>query len=125
MLYSGSVSEIVAPYGDPAFGTWYPRDEGDYGMGLYGLTSAVAYNDAPANALFLPATMHDQMGRPIVVPRAIVVYERDGGLLWRHANLARRARQLVVSTHATIDNYDYQFNWIFAQDGTIESEVAL
>ena len=125
VLYSGSVSEIVAPYGDPAFGTWYPRDEGDYGMGLYGLTSAVAYNDAPANAVFLPATMHDQMGRPIVVPRSIVVYERDGGLLWRHANLARRARQLVVSTHATIDNYDYQFNWIFAQDGTIESEVAL
>lgn len=125
VLYSGSVSEIVAPYGDPVFGTWYPRDEGDYGMGLYGLTSAVAHNDAPANALFLSAIMHDQMGRPIVVPRSIVVYERDGGLLWRHATLARRARQMVVSTHATIDNYDYQFNWIFSQDGTIESEVAL
>lgn len=125
VLYSGSVSEIVAPYGDPAFGTWYPRDEGDYGMGIYGLTSAVPFNDAPANATFLPATMHDDHGRPIIVPRSIVVYERDGGLLWRHANLARRARQLVVSAHATIDNYDYQFNWIFGQDGTIESEVAL
>ncbi len=25
----------------------------------------------------------------------------------------------------TIDNYDYQFNWIFGQDGTIECEVVL
>jgi primary-amine oxidase len=59
------------------------------------------------------------------VPKAIAVYERDGGILWRHANMSRRARQLVVSGHATIDNYDYQFNWVFGQDGVIESEVVL
>ena len=125
VLYSGSVSEIVAPYGDSSFSTWYPRDEGDYGMGIYSRSSAVVANDAPANALFLDATMHDQLGRPIVVPRAIAVYERDGGILWRHANQSRRARQLVVSGFSTIDNYDYQFNWIFNQDGAIEGEVML
>jgi primary-amine oxidase len=125
VLYSGSVSEIVAPYGDSTFGTWYPRDEGDYGMGIYSMSSAVALNDVPGNAAFLSATMHDHLGRPIEVPRAIAVYERDGGLLWRHANRSRRARQLVVSGHSTIDNYDYQFNWIFGQDGEIDGEVIL
>jgi primary-amine oxidase len=125
VLYSGSVSEIVAPYGDSSFSTWYPRDEGDYGMGIYSRSSAVVANDAPANAVFLDATSHDHLGRPITVPRAIAVYERDGGILWRHANHSRRARQLVVSGFSTIDNYGYQFNWIFSQDGAIEGEVIL
>ncbi len=125
VLYSGTVSEIIAPYGDPSFGTWYPRDEGDYGMGIYSQSSAVPFEDAPPNATFLPATMHDSRGRPINVPRAIAVYERDGGMLWRHSNMARRARQLVVSGYSTIDNYDYQFSWIFSQDGAIEGEVVL
>ena len=125
VLYSGTISEIVAPYGDPSFGTWYPRDEGDYGMGIYSMSSAVPLNDVPSNAAFLNATMHDHLGRPVDVPRAIAVYERDGGMLWRHANMSRRGRQLVVSGHATIDNYDYQFNWIFNQDGAIEGEVIL
>ena len=125
ILYSGSISEIVAPYGDAEFGTWYPRDEGDYGMGIYSRSSAVELNDVPSNARFLPSTMHDAFGRPIVVPRAIAVYERDGGVLWRHANISRRARQLVISGHSTIDNYDYQFNWIFGQDGAIDGEVIL
>jgi primary-amine oxidase len=125
VLYSGSVSEIVAPYGDSSFSSWYPRDEGDYGMGIYSRSSAVVANDAPANALFLDATSHDHLGRPITVPRAIAVYERDGGVLWRHANQSRRARQLVVSGFSTIDNYDYQFSWIFNQDGAIDGEVVL
>jgi len=125
VLYSGSVSEIVAPYGDPTFSTWYPRDEGDYGMGIYSQTSAVPLNDVPANAAFLTATMHDHLGRPVSVPRAISVYERDGGILWRHSDLSRRARQLVISAQSTIDNYDYQFNWILSQDGTIAGEVVL
>ncbi|HYV98455.1 MAG TPA: hypothetical protein VE967_13420 [Gemmatimonadaceae bacterium] len=125
VLYSGSVTEIVAPYGDRNFSTWYPRDEGDYGMGIYSMSSAVALNDVPGNAQFLNATMHDAFGRPVTVPRAIAVYERDGGMLWRHANMSRRARQLVVSGHSTIDNYDYQFNWILSQDGAIEGEVIL
>jgi primary-amine oxidase len=125
VLQSGSVTEIVAPYGDSSFSTWYPRDEGDYGMGIYSRSSAVVANDAPSNAIFLDATMHDHLGRPITVPRAIAVYERDGGILWRHANQSRRARQLVISGFSTIDNYDYQFNWIFNQDGAIEGEVVL
>jgi primary-amine oxidase len=122
VLYSGSISEIIAPYGDPAFSTWYPRDEGDYGMGIYSMSSAVE-NDVPENAQFLSSTMHDHLGRPIVVAKAIAIYERDGGILWRHGNTSRRARQVVVSGHAKIDNYDYQFNWIFGQDGEIVARL--
>jgi primary-amine oxidase len=32
---------------------------------------------------------------------------------------------LVLTSYSTIDNYDYAFNWIFGQDGTIEVEVML
>jgi primary-amine oxidase len=55
----------------------------------------------------------------------VTIYERDGGVLWRHAGVSRRARQLVISGHATIDNYDFIFNWIFGEDGAIEVEVQL
>lgn len=38
---------------------------------------------------------------------------------------ARRARELVLSWIATVGNYDYGFNWIFHQDGTLEMDVIL
>src|SRR4029450_6399248 len=60
----------------------------------------------------------------------VVFYERDGGLLWRHVessgkNESRPGQQLVLSWFATMDNYDYGFNWIFNQDGSLEMEVLL
>lgn len=125
VLYRASVSEMIAPYGDPSFGTWYPQDEGDYGLASYSRTSAVREADAPTNAVFASAVVSDDRGRPIEIPRAVAIYERDAGLLWRHASQARRARQLVLSSYATIDNYDYAFNWIFGQDGSIEVQVLL
>jgi len=125
ILYRASISEMIAPYGDPSFGTWYPRDEGDYGLGTYGRTSAVREADAPTNAVFANAVISDDHGTPVDVPRAVAIYERDAGLLWRHGSQARRARTLVLSSYATIDNYDYAFNWVFGEDGTIEVEVAL
>jgi primary-amine oxidase len=125
ILYRASVSEMIAPYGDPSFGSWYPQDEGDYGMASYGRNSAIPLDDAPANAAFAGAVLADDRGNPIEIPRAVAIYERDGGLLWRHGLQARRARKLVLTAYATIDNYDYAFNWIFGQDGTIEVEVML
>jgi primary-amine oxidase len=47
ILYRASISEMIAPYGGPAFGSWYPMDEGDVGLGAYGMTSAVPGEDAP------------------------------------------------------------------------------
>ena len=125
VLYRASISEMIAPYGDPSFGTWYPRDEGDYGLASYSRSSMVPQADAPANAVFANAVVADDRGMPVDIPRAVAIYERDAGLLWRHGSQAKRARKLVLSSYATIDNYDYAFNWIFGQDGSIEVEVLL
>jgi primary-amine oxidase len=125
VLYRASISEVVAPYGDPSFGTWYPRDEGDYGMMNYNRTQLIPGADVPEYATFIPAAGFDGRGTPVDLPRAAAVYERDGGLLWRHGNRSRRGRQLVVASVATVDNYDYAFNWIFGQDGSLEVQLQL
>jgi primary-amine oxidase len=125
ILYRAAVSETITPYGDPEWVAWYPIDEGDYGLGTHGIRSAVPNADAPPNAVFRDAVLHDHLGVPQTIPRAVTFYERDGGVLWRHANESRRSRELVVAFYSTIDNYDYAFNWIFRQDGTLRVEVQL
>ncbi|HSE53199.1 MAG TPA: hypothetical protein VLB00_13480 [Gemmatimonadales bacterium] len=125
VLYRASVSEAMAAYGDPGFPVWYPRDAGNDGLGNAQMNSAVPLADAPAGAVYTDAVMADDFGRPVPVPRAVAIYQRDGGLLWRHSRSARRARQLVLTSHATIDNYDFTFNWIFGEDGAIDVEVQL
>ena len=85
----------------------------------------------PRNATFFDATLADETGVPFSVPRAVALYERDGGLLWKHFdrdnnhNASRRSRELVLSWIATVGNYDYGFNWVFHQDGTLEMQVLL
>jgi primary-amine oxidase len=77
------------------------------------------------------ATFAGDDGAPYTLPRAVGIYERDGGLLWKHYegysehNESRRARQLVIFFIATIGNYDYAINWVFNQDGVLEVDAAL
>lgn len=132
ILYRGSLSEMVVPYGDPG-GGWFIRnafDEGEYGIGS-NVAELDERNDVPANAVVLPATLASEFGAAQTRNRAIALYERDGGVLWKHVdymtntNQSRRARQLVLSSIATLGNYDYGFNWVFHQDGTLEMEVLL
>ncbi|HEX7243367.1 MAG TPA: hypothetical protein VF263_23995, partial [Longimicrobiaceae bacterium] len=132
ILYRGSLSEMVVPYGDPD-PTWRWRsafDVGEYNLGRLA-SSIEPGTDAPENALLLDATMAGDDGAPYVLQRAVGVYERDGGMLWKHfesysgRNESRRARQLVVFFIATIGNYDYAVNWIFHQDGVLEVDAAL
>jgi len=127
VLYRAGLSELITPYGDPEYTSWYPRDAGDYGMTIYSgsRANAIVGADAPANAVFAPASFADYRGRVVTVPRAVAIYERDGGVLWRHAERGSRARQLVLSGYATVDNYDYLFHWIFSQDGAIDVQVQL
>lgn len=126
ILYRASVSELVAAYGDPDWRSFYPADEGGRGMALSGsLRSAEVGEDTPPNAVYRPAVTHDGRGMPIVIDRAVSIYERDDGLLWRHHDEARRARGLVLTSFHTVDNYDYQLSWMFREDGTIEIEALL
>jgi primary-amine oxidase len=132
ILYRAALSEMVVPYGD-SDRNWRWRaafDVGEYNVGRQ--TSSIEENtDAPENATLLDATFADDEGKPQTVPRAVGIYERDAGLLWKHydmyskRNESRRARQLVVFFITTIGNYDYGVNWIFHQDGTLEVDAAL
>lgn len=132
ILYRGSLSEMVVPYGDPAL-NWRWRsafDVGEYGVGR--LASPLeAGRDAPENATLIDCVFADDFGNPTYLKGAVALYERDGGILWKHfdsnstQNQTRRARQLVISSVATIGNYDYAINWIFHQDGVLEIDAAL
>src|SRR5439155_10302323 len=124
--------EMVVPYGDPA-PSWFFRgvfDEGEYGLGQF-MFPLQPGADAPGNAVFFQAVLPDEMGSARTIEKAVALCERDGGILWRHYDLeaqrteSRRARQLVLSWIATVGNYDYGFNWIFHQDGTLEMDVVL
>jgi primary-amine oxidase len=126
VLYRASVSEMVAPYGDPEWRSFYPPDEGGRGLARSGtLRPAEHGEDTPPNTVYYPAVTHDSRGNSIEIPKAISIYERDDGLLWRHHDEARRARALVLTTFHTVDNYDYQLSWVFRMDGTIEVEAVL
>jgi len=132
ILYRAGLSEMAVPYGDSDT-NWRWRsafDVGEYGMGR--LASSIEANtDAPPNATLLDVTYANDDGEPYQLKNAVGIYERDGGMLWKHyesyskTNESRRARELVVFFIATIGNYDYAVNWIFHQDGVLEVDAAL
>ena len=63
------------------------------------------------------------------MPNAICIHEEDDGILWKHWDFrldqteVRRARRLVISTIATVGNYEYACYWYLYLDGTIEFEI--
>jgi primary-amine oxidase len=125
ILYRANLSEMVVPYGDPDWVLWCPFDAGEYGMGVYAKTPLNFGIDAPKDAAYFSAWLHDRKGNPVELPRAVALYECDGGVLWRHGRNARQARQLVLSSFVRVDEYDYGFNWVFHEDGTLAMEVLL
>ncbi len=131
ILYRASLSELMVNYGDASAG-WYWRTVFDQGENMLGWTAMSLQPgvDAPENAVYFDSVFALENGEPQSMARAVAIYERDGGLLWKHAeapdqNDSRRARQLVLSSVTSLGNYDYGFNWIFHQDGTLEQETLL
>jgi primary-amine oxidase len=59
------------------------------------------------------------------------MHEEDAGILWKHVeyrnghNEARRGRELVISSIATVVNYEYLFYWHLRQDGCIDFKIKL
>ena len=59
------------------------------------------------------------------------MHEEDEGLLCKHVEYrnnhseSRRARELIISSIATVVNYEYLFYWRLKQDGTIDFEIKL
>ncbi|NIF31616.1 primary-amine oxidase [Enterobacter sp. Cy-643] len=125
IMYEGSLGGMIVPYGDPDIG-WYFKaylDAGDYGMGT--LTSPIVRGkDAPANAVLLDETLADYTGKPTTIPRAIAIFERYAGPEYKHQemgqpNVSRERRELVIRWISTVGNYDYIFDWVFHENGTI------
>ncbi|WP_078414589.1 copper amine oxidase [Priestia abyssalis] len=132
IMYEGSLGGMIVPYGDPDVG-WYFKsylDAGDYGMGQ--LTAPLELGtDVPENALLLDATIADNAGNPYTIKNAIAVFEQYAGPEYKHADLAtfteenqsRERRELVMRWISTIGNYDYIFDWVLSQNGTIKIDV--
>ncbi|MGL4427445.1 MAG: primary-amine oxidase [Silvania sp.] len=125
VMYEGSLGGMIVPYGDPDVG-WYFKaylDSGDYGMGT--LTSPlVRGKDVPSNAVMLDQIIPDYTGQPMTIPRAIAVFERYAGPEYKHQemnqpNVSTERRELVVRWVSTVGNYDYIFDWVFHENGTI------
>ena len=132
VLYQGAVSELFVPYMDPDE-LWYSRtfmDGGEFGFGANVTPLAPGY-DCPDTAVLLDALIPDDKGVATLAADSICIFERNlGDSGWRHFDNAtgsgfegRRAVELVLRMAATIGNYDYFIDWVFAQDGRIKSRI--
>ncbi len=132
ILHRASISEMVVPYGDPGpmHGWKNAFDVGEWGLGRMANSLALGC-DCLGAITYLDATFASEHGHPYVVENAICVHEEDYGILWKHLDMStghaevRRSRRLVVSSIATVGNYEYGFFWYFYLDGTIQLEVKL
>jgi len=132
VLYRASVSEMVVPYGDPGplHGWKNAFDVGEWGLGRTANSLELGC-DCLGEIRYLDGVLTNERGKPYQVRNAICIHEEDFGILWKHHDSrsgrteVRRSRRLVVSSFATVGNYDYGFFWYFYLDGTIGFEVKL
>ncbi|MDQ2876743.1 MAG: primary-amine oxidase [Actinomycetota bacterium] len=132
VVYRASLSEMVVPYGDAAPTHWNKNvfDMGEVGMGLMA-NSLTLGCDCLGEIYYFDGTLSDSSGEPVTIPNAICMHEEDAGIAWKHTDFrtgeveVRRSRRLVLSTIATVGNYEYGFYWYLYTDGKIEYEVKL
>lgn len=126
VLYEGYLSEIFVPYMDPEL-PWYSNnflDAGEFsGLGGGLAKPLQAGIDCPDHAVFFDQTSTEANGRPGTTERAACLFERaPGDPAWRHREQSiegRPKRDLVARFIAVLGNYDYVFDWVFQQDGTM------
>jgi primary-amine oxidase len=132
ILHRASISEMVVPYGDPGplHGWKNAFDAGEWGLGRMA-NSLTLGCDCLGEIRYLDAVFADEQGNPSTTTNAICIHEEDHGILWKHVDLlggrteVRRSRRLVISSIATVGNYEYGFYWYFYQDGSLQLEVKL
>ncbi len=123
ILYEGSLSEVFVPYMEPSEG-WYARTFFDAGeMGDAFSSSLAPGDDCPDNAVYFDQVYADRKGIANLKQRAACLFEQPtGAMAWRHDEgpvESRRSRELVLRTIGAFGTYDYLFDWVFEQDGTI------
>jgi primary-amine oxidase len=132
ILYRASLSEMVVPYGDPA-----PQqarknafDAGEYGLGMCANSLELGC-DCLGWIRYFDGHLCTSHGEPLTIKNAVCMHEEDYGILWKHTDRrlntpeVRRSRRLVISSIATVENYEYGFFWYLYQDGNIQFEVKL
>jgi primary-amine oxidase len=132
VLYRAAVSEMVVPYGHPSpMHAWKSAfDAGEWGLGRMA-NSLTLGCDCLGEIRYFDDVWADERGRVHTRKNAICMHEEDYGILWKHADLVsgrtevRRSRRLVVSSIATVGNYEYGFYWYFYLDGSMQLEVKL
>jgi primary-amine oxidase len=132
ILYRGSLSEMIVPYGDPSPIHYFKNaiDAGENGVGLNASPLTLGC-DCLGEIFYFDAATVESDGSPVTIPNAICMHEEDYGVLWRHIEWrngqgeVRRSRRLVISSFSAIGNYDYGFFWYLYQDGTIAFEIKL
>ncbi|MEQ9639729.1 MAG: primary-amine oxidase [Alphaproteobacteria bacterium] len=130
VLHRAALSEMVVPYGHPGGGHFRKNafDVGEYGLGV--LTNSLTLGCDCLGAIhYFDGWMADSAGEPYRIENAICLHEEDDGILWKHTDLmtgevdVRRSRRLVISSIATVGNYEYGAYWYFYQDGSIELQM--
>ncbi len=131
ILYRLSLSEIFVPYGDPDPQWSWQQEldtaEGGWAQNATPLTKGL---DVPNNALVFDSILVNTDGSLRGLPQVVALYEKDGGIAWRHyqgdgREASRKAQDLVVSSAATFNGYDYILQYIFKQDASMEVVVSL
>ena len=127
VLYQASLSELFVPYQDPAE-PWSHQsyyDLGTYPSVFGGIASTLdPSRDCPSNARYFDANVITADGSPTQRPRVACLFERPGSEpAWRHNREgiieSRARRDLVLRMLMGAGNYDYLFDWVFKQDGSI------
>jgi primary-amine oxidase len=132
VMHRASLVEMAVPYGDP-----YPPhqrkcafDVGDYGLG-YCANNLELGCDCLGTIHYFDAVLANAAGNPQLKEKVICMHEEDQGILWKHVefrnayNESRRSRELVISSIATVVNYEYLFYWRLKLDGGIDFEIKL
>ena len=132
VLYQASLSELFVPYQDPAE-PWNHQayyDLGTYPADFGGIASTLdPGQDCPAYARYFDAFIVRPDGSPTQRARVACLYERPGAEpAWRHSRgdfvESRARRDLVLRMIMGAGNYDYLFDWVFKQDGSIRVNLA-
>ena len=132
VMYRAALSDMVVPYGEPGKDHYRKNafDAGEYGIGS--LTNSLTLGcDCLGEIYYFDAHLNTGGGEAFTIPNAVCMHEEDYGILWKHTDWrtghveVRRSRRLVVSSVATVGNYEYGFFWYFYQDGTIQMEIKL
>ena len=126
ILHRASISEMVVPYGDPGpvHGWKNAFDAGEWGLGSHGQLARARVRLPRRDPLPRRGRSPTSRATPTTTTNAICIHEEDVGILWKHVDLldgrteVRRSRRLVVSSIATVGNYEYGFYWYFYLDGS-------